>query len=53
MSTVQAAYETLKSLRDGVAPRDLKNLPSPELMKRVTRQSDYAAWIKDFLGGAK
>jgi carboxyvinyl-carboxyphosphonate phosphorylmutase len=53
MSTVQAAYDTLKALRDGVAVRDLKNLPSSDLMKRVTRQSDYAQWIKDFLGGAK
>ncbi len=53
MATVQAAYETLKALRDGVPPHDLKNLPSPELMKRVTRHNDYATWIKEFLGGAK
>jgi carboxyvinyl-carboxyphosphonate phosphorylmutase len=53
MASVQAAYETLKALREGVAVRDLKNLPSADLMKRVTRHSDYAEWIKDFLGGAK
>lgn len=53
MATVQAAYETLKALRDGVPPHDLPHLPSAELMKRVTRHADYAAWIKDFLGGAK
>ena len=50
---LQAAYETLKALREGVAVRDLKNLPSADLMKRITRHSDYAEWIKDFLGGAK
>jgi oxaloacetate decarboxylase len=53
MAAVQATYETLKALRDGVAPNDLKNLPSPDLMKRVMRQGDYATWMKDFLGGAK
>ncbi len=53
MSTVQAAYETLKALREGVAVRELKNLPSADLMKRVTRHGDYAEWIRDFLGGAK
>ncbi len=53
MAAVQATYETLKALRDGVAPHDLKNLPSPDLMKRVTRHDDYATWTKDFLGGAK
>jgi carboxyvinyl-carboxyphosphonate phosphorylmutase len=53
MASVQAAYETLKALRDGVPPHDLPNLPSADLMKRVTRHDDYAGWIKDFLGGAK
>jgi carboxyvinyl-carboxyphosphonate phosphorylmutase len=53
MASVQAAYETLKALRDGVPPHDLKHLPSADLMKRVTRHDDYAEWIKDFLGGAK
>jgi carboxyvinyl-carboxyphosphonate phosphorylmutase len=53
MASVQAAYATLKALREGVPPHDLQNLPSAELMKRVTRHDDYAEWIKDFLGGAK
>ena len=53
MASVRAAYETLKALRDGVPPHDLPNLPSADLMKRVTRHDDYAGWIKDFLGGAK
>ena len=51
-AAVQAVYDTLKALREGVAPRDLKNIASPELMRRVTRADDYQQWTKDFLGGA-
>ena len=51
-AAVQAVYDTLKALRDGVAPRDLKNIAPPELMRRVTRADDYQQWTKDFLGGA-
>ena len=50
-AAVQAVYDTLKALREGVAPRDLKNIASPELMRRVTRADDYQQWTKDFLGG--
>ena len=51
-AAVQAVYDTLKALRDGVAPRDLKNIAPPELMRRVTRADDYQKWTRDFLGGA-
>ena len=51
-AATQAVYETLKALREGTPVRDLKNIASADLMKRVTRQSDYACWTKDFLGGA-
>jgi carboxyvinyl-carboxyphosphonate phosphorylmutase len=49
-ASVQAIYATLKALRDGVAPKDLQNLASADLIKRVTRADDYARWSKDFLG---
>jgi carboxyvinyl-carboxyphosphonate phosphorylmutase len=49
MAAVNATYETLKALRDGVAPASIKNGAAPDLMKRVTRQADYAKWSKDFL----
>jgi oxaloacetate decarboxylase len=49
MAAVNATYETLKALRDGVAPANIKNGASPDLMKQVTRQADYAKWSKDFL----
>ena len=48
---VKAVYETLKALREGVAPAKLQGVADAELMKRVTRDSDYAKWTKEFLGG--
>ncbi len=49
-AAVKATYETLKALREGVAPSKLQGVASPELMKKVTRDADYARWTKDFLG---
>jgi carboxyvinyl-carboxyphosphonate phosphorylmutase len=49
-AAVQAVHDTLKALRDGVAPRDLKGVASNELMNTVTRNADYQAWMKTFLG---
>ena len=51
-AAVQAVYDTLKALRDGTAPADLKNIASKELMAKVTRSADYAGWTRDYLGGA-
>jgi carboxyvinyl-carboxyphosphonate phosphorylmutase len=51
-AAVQAVYDTLKALREGVPPRELKNIAPPELMRRVIRADDYQQWTKDFLGGA-
>jgi len=50
-AAVRAIHDTLKALRDGTAPADLKNLASNELMAKVTRSADYAGWTRDFLGG--
>lgn len=52
-ASVQAIYATLKALREGVAPKDLPNLASADLMKRVTRADDYGRWSKEFLGTTK
>jgi carboxyvinyl-carboxyphosphonate phosphorylmutase len=51
-AAVQAVYDTLKALREGVPPRELKNIAPPELMRRVTRADDYQQWTRDFLGRA-
>jgi carboxyvinyl-carboxyphosphonate phosphorylmutase len=46
----QGVYETLKALRDGVSPKNLKGLASSELTGRVTRDKDVKARSADFLG---
>jgi carboxyvinyl-carboxyphosphonate phosphorylmutase len=50
-AAARAVYETMKALREGVAPKDVPGVASAELMKRVTRDADYKRWIKDYLGG--
>ena len=51
MAAVEAVHASLKALREGTPPAELKGVASPELMQRVTRDEDYERWTKDFLGG--
>ena len=51
MAAAQAVHDTLKALRDGVEPKDLKGVPSPEFMAKATRDAEYKGWTKNFLGG--
>ena len=48
-AATQAIHDTLKALRDGTPPAELKGLASKELTARATRADDYAAWIERFL----
>ena len=49
-ASVKAVYDTLKALREGVLPADLRDtLASPDLMNQVTRQADYNSWTEEFL----
>ena len=49
-AAIKAVYDTLKALREGVKPADLRpNMATPELIAQVTRQADYKNWTKDFL----
>jgi carboxyvinyl-carboxyphosphonate phosphorylmutase len=48
-AAARAVYETMSALREGMAPRDVPGVASPELMKRVTRDADYRRWIREFL----
>jgi carboxyvinyl-carboxyphosphonate phosphorylmutase len=48
-AAVKAVHDTLKALRDGTPPSKLTGIADAELMKRVTRDGDYARWTKDFL----
>jgi oxaloacetate decarboxylase len=50
-AAVKAAHDALKALREGVAPAKLAGLADAELMKRVTREGDYARWSREWLGG--
>jgi carboxyvinyl-carboxyphosphonate phosphorylmutase len=50
MAAVNAVHETLKALRAGTPPADIKTVASPELMKKVTRHADYSRWSKEFFG---
>lgn len=51
MAAIQAVYDTLKALREGAPPADLKGLPSNALIKRVTRADHYERSAADFLSG--
>ncbi len=49
-AAVKATYDTLKALRDGVPPADLRpQLATTEQMDQFTRKADYAKWTSDFL----
>jgi oxaloacetate decarboxylase len=49
-AATQAVYETLKALRDGEPPNNLKGLASSELTGRVTRDAAMKARGAEFLG---
>jgi carboxyvinyl-carboxyphosphonate phosphorylmutase len=51
MAAVQAVYDTLKALREGTPPKDLKGIASGELMQRLSRDAAYEDLMKDSLGG--
>src|SRR6516164_6530746 len=49
-AATQAVYDTLKALREGTLPKQLKGLVSPALMDRVTREAETSARLAAFLG---
>jgi oxaloacetate decarboxylase len=47
---VKGMYDTLKALRDGVAPRDLRgSVATSEFMGQVTRKPNYDHWIQEYM----
>lgn len=48
-AAVRAVHETLRALREGTPPEKIQTAASDELMKQLTRNSDYARWMKDWL----
>ncbi|WGD56042.1 isocitrate lyase/PEP mutase family protein [Bradyrhizobium sp. CB1650] len=49
-AATQAVHDTLKALRDGAPPKNLKGLASSELTGRVIREADMKARSAEFLG---
>jgi carboxyvinyl-carboxyphosphonate phosphorylmutase len=49
-AATQAVYQTLKALREGLPPKDLKGVASSDLTGRVTREADVKARSAGFLG---
>lgn len=48
MSAIQATHDTLKALREGVAPSAIAGV-SADLFKTATREADFAHWTAQFL----
>ena len=49
-ASVKAVYDTLKALRDGVPPADLRpSLATDDQMAQFTRRANYQQWTADFL----
>ena len=49
-AAIKATYDTLKALRDGVTPADLKpQLATSEQIDQFTRKADYDKWTASFL----
>ncbi|UGY03689.1 isocitrate lyase/PEP mutase family protein [Bradyrhizobium quebecense] len=49
-AATQAVYETLKALREGTSPKNLKGIASSELTGRVMREAETRARSGEFLG---
>lgn len=50
-AAVQGMYETMKAIRDGALPSQLKNIAPNSLMAKLTLNAQYDDAIKDYLGG--
>jgi carboxyvinyl-carboxyphosphonate phosphorylmutase len=50
LAAMQAVHDTLKALRDGIAPSSLANVADAKLLDRVTRNDAYRDYIRRYLG---
>ena len=48
-AAVRAVHDTLRALREGTPPEKIDTAASDEVMKRLSRNDDYARWMKDWL----
>ena len=49
LAAVKTVYDTLRDIRNGALPADLKDRHDPEILKQVTRDETYKQWIKEYL----
>ena len=49
MASIQAVYQTMSALRQGVKPAQLTGLPDKELVNKYSRESDFKNWMAQFL----
>ena len=49
MAAVQGIYDTMKALRGGTRPAEIKNVASGALMKTLTRAAQYDEATRDYL----
>ena len=49
LAAVKTVYDTLKDIRNGVLPADLRDRHNPEILKQVTRHETYKRWITEYL----
>ncbi|MGY3615901.1 isocitrate lyase/PEP mutase family protein [Bradyrhizobium sp. USDA 10063] len=49
-AATQAVYDTLKALREGAKPRELKGLPPAEVTARLMRDAEVKVRLTEFLG---
>ena len=49
-AAIKGMHDVLRALRDGVPPAELTGLASADLVRRTTREADYRAWGRAFLG---
>jgi carboxyvinyl-carboxyphosphonate phosphorylmutase len=49
MVAVQSIYETMKALRDGISPLEIKNAASNALLKTITHGASYEEATREYL----
>jgi carboxyvinyl-carboxyphosphonate phosphorylmutase len=49
LAAVQATYDSLKALREGTPPSQLKGIVSTDLIKQLMRDEEYQQWQDEFL----
>jgi hypothetical protein len=49
MAAMQATYDALKALREGIKPSDSNNQSAKNLINQWSRVDAYEQWMQEFL----